>query len=322
MSIKVKLSKPVGFIQKFADSIGAKVEGGYVAIPPEKGKGYIRGLLLGNSIGVMIRDYELYEDLYAIRNLNTNSPERILMNFTNVFPSKVLNTKSSNVIQNLPFVQIGRGKFKYENYYPSHTLNHSILMAIETENLKALIGPQIENTILSSIVKSEQPLLFEELISPQIQRVALELIENEIPEELSQFYYRLKAEEMICLLFTELLKRKNTGVSALNELDVQKIYEIRDNILSSLESPPNLKLLAQSVGFSESKLKRLFKQIFGNSVYDYYQVFRMKEAGRLLKEKRLTVSEVGYEMGFSNLSHFSRVFEKHMGLKPKKYSMT
>jgi AraC-like DNA-binding protein len=47
---------------------------------------------------------------------------------------------------------------------------------------------------------------------------------------------------------------------------------------------------------------------------------RMQEAARLLKEKRLTVSEVGYRLGFTNLSHFSRVFEEHIGMKPKKYS--
>jgi AraC-like DNA-binding protein len=46
----------------------------------------------------------------------------------------------------------------------------------------------------------------------------------------------------------------------------------------------------------------------------------MQEAARLLNEKRLTVSEVGYQLGFTNLSHFSRVFEQHIGMKPKKYS--
>jgi AraC-like DNA-binding protein len=48
----------------------------------------------------------------------------------------------------------------------------------------------------------------------------------------------------------------------------------------------------------------------------------MQEAARLLKDKRLTVSEVGYQLGFTNLSHFTRVFEQHTGMKPKKYSAT
>jgi AraC-like DNA-binding protein len=73
---------------------------------------------------------------------------------------------------------------------------------------------------------------------------------------------------------------------------------------------------------SVSKIKRLFKQIFGTSIFNYYQNFRMQEAARLLREKKLTVSEVGYQMGFTNLSHFSKVFEEHIGMKPKKYSLS
>jgi len=71
---------------------------------------------------------------------------------------------------------------------------------------------------------------------------------------------------------------------------------------------------------SPSKLKRLFKQIFGNSIFSYYQEFRIQEAARLLKEEKLSVSDAGYRLGFTNLSHFSRVFEEHIGIKPKQYS--
>jgi len=41
----------------------------------------------------------------------------------------------------------------------------------------------------------------------------------------------------------------------------------------------------------------------------------MQKAAQLLKENRLTVSEVGYQLVFNNLGHFSRVFEQHMGIK-------
>ena len=71
---------------------------------------------------------------------------------------------------------------------------------------------------------------------------------------------------------------------------------------------------------SPTKLKRLFKQIFGNNIFSYYQEFRMKEGARLLKEEKLSVSDVGYQLGFINLSHFSRVFNEHIGMKPKQYS--
>jgi AraC-like DNA-binding protein len=46
----------------------------------------------------------------------------------------------------------------------------------------------------------------------------------------------------------------------------------------------------------------------------------MEEAAFLLRQAKHTVSETGYELGFSNLSHFSRLFEKHYGITPKKFS--
>jgi AraC-like DNA-binding protein len=63
----------------------------------------------------------------------------------------------------------------------------------------------------------------------------------------------------------------------------------------------------------------LFTQSFGMGIYEYFQFIRMKEAGRQLKETNKNVPEVGYDLGFSHLSHFSREFEKYIGMKPKKY---
>ncbi|SIS11235.1 AraC-type DNA-binding protein [Mucilaginibacter lappiensis] len=107
----------------------------------------------------------------------------------------------------------------------------------------------------------------------------------------------------------------------LNAADVKKLYEVKDKFLSNIDTPPIFAEFVKLSGMSESKLKRLFKQIFGNSIYSYYQSFRMKEAAYLIKEECLSVSEVGYRLGFSNLSHFSRLFETHIGVKPKKYSL-
>ncbi|UOQ68867.1 helix-turn-helix domain-containing protein [Hymenobacter volaticus] len=64
-------------------------------------------------------------------------------------------------------------------------------------------------------------------------------------------------------------------------------------------------------------MRQLFQQVFGASLYNYFQAARMEEAKRQLAY--LSVSEVGYKLGFTNLSHFARLFAKHHGLTPKKY---
>ena len=91
-------------------------------------------------------------------------------------------------------------------------------------------------------------------------------------------------------------------------------------MLRHLDTPPVIQELAVRAGMSPTKLKRLFSQIFGSSIFSYYQGFRIKEAARLLKEEKLPVAVAGYKVGFTNLSHFARVFEQHMGVKPKQYS--
>jgi len=319
--LEITLKESTGFLKLFADLIGSKVEKGVVKIPAGQGKGYIQGFLLSPSLSMMIRNYEFNHDLLSRRLANPGSNERIILSFNNVFKNKHDIAEPSS-IKELPSVQMSRGNIDLERVYPGKTKFRSILIAIDALYLKTLLGPGEENAILKNLTMSSQPLLFEELISPRIQKVAAEIIEGAVPEVLQNFYCRIKAEEMICLLFAELYKRENAPVHSLNENDVRKIYQIRDKILAQLETPPVLNDLAAAAGMSASKLKRLFKQIFGSSFFNYYQSFRMKEAARLLKENKLTVSQVGYQLGFSNLSHFSRIFEEHIGMKPKKYSIS
>jgi len=71
---------------------------------------------------------------------------------------------------------------------------------------------------------------------------------------------------------------------------------------------------------SESKMKKLFKQIFGKSIYTYYQHFRMMEATYVIREKSFSIAQAGHHVGFPSLSHFTKVFEEHIGSKPKKYA--
>jgi AraC-like DNA-binding protein len=139
---------------------------------------------------------------------------------------------------------------------------------------------------------------------------------------LNNFYVQIKVQELMYLLFSKLSLRENTTFRNINSNDAEKLLVIRNEILRDLSTPPVLSELAMIASMSETKLKQLFKQTFGGTIYNYYQKARMEEAAFLLKQAKHSVSEVGYELGFSNLSHFSRLFEKQYGITPKKFSYT
>jgi AraC family transcriptional regulator len=101
-----------------------------------------------------------------------------------------------------------------------------------------------------------------------------------------------------------------------NDEDRQKIIKAREILLNNLGEPVTIKALSRKVGINECYLKKGFRELFGITIFEFYQSQRMEHAKYLLYEKGLTVTEVSMLLGYSSISHFSTAFKKHTGLKP------
>jgi AraC family transcriptional regulator len=101
-----------------------------------------------------------------------------------------------------------------------------------------------------------------------------------------------------------------------NELDREKIVKAREVLIQHIGEPITIKELSRKVAINECYLKKGFKEMFGSTIFDFYQSQRMEHAKYLLYEKGLSVTEVSMLLGYSSISHFSTAFKKHTGLKP------
>lgn len=101
-----------------------------------------------------------------------------------------------------------------------------------------------------------------------------------------------------------------------NEADREKIVRAREVLLQHIGEPLTIKELSRKVAINECYLKKGFKEMFGTTIFDFYQSQRMEHARYLLYEKGLSVTEVSIMLGYSSISHFSTAFKKHTGLKP------
>ena len=101
-----------------------------------------------------------------------------------------------------------------------------------------------------------------------------------------------------------------------NEADREKIVQAREVLLRHIGEPLTIKELSRKVAINECYLKKGFKEMFGTTIFDFYQGQRMEHARYLLYEKGLSVTEVSVMLGYSSISHFSTAFKKHTGLKP------
>lgn len=287
-------------LQKLADLLGTQVNHGRLSIPEQFGTGYCAGYVFNEHLRMVVFNYELKEDL-VLDNPETDIDKKVIL-FKFRQPAALITTSSMYA----------------HKVIPVHSNMGVINVEVEASYLRGLLSMQSE--VVRKLLENVEPLLFEQLLHPVLQQVMDEVMTAQVDPAFELFFLRIKAEELLCRLLMELEKRDEERVYALNGEDLKAVYAIKEQLLTRLDVPPVIGELAANVNMSPTKLKRLFKQVFGDSIFSYYQGFRMKEAARLLKEERLPVSDVGYRMGFSNLSHFSRVFEEHMGMKPKRFS--
>jgi AraC-like DNA-binding protein len=80
--------------------------------------------------------------------------------------------------------------------------------------------------------------------------------------------------------------------------------------------PPTIKELAREAAMSESKLKKIFKTVYGLPPYEYYQRQRMEKARLMLLSGNYSVKDIGYTLGYANLSNFTLAFKKVFGKVP------
>ena len=91
---------------------------------------------------------------------------------------------------------------------------------------------------------------------------------------------------------------------------------IEENISNSDLS---VNFLAEQLGISRSGLFAKIKTLADITPNEMIQVIRLKRAASLLREGKYLVSEVGYMVGFSNPSYFTKCFQKQFGIKPGDY---
>lgn len=265
---------------------------------------------------IMVRSL-IAEESFSFRRKPIGVVEKgLLISFQNMFNTE--ETASERTRTNQPYVHLIPTHLESEVFFPKDVHIQQITILVELEYLKRFIGKDQEE--LDYLLDVEKTFWIEEFMSPEMTALVNELANLSPDSLLSQAYYRLKALELIYLLFRNLLNREKTMHHDLSNAEIDAVYVVRNALEASLEKPVSNEELVKLSGMNELKLRKIFKQVFGKGIYEYYNHLRMQEAARLLKQKQLSVSEVGYRLGFSNLSYFGRLFEKHYGLKPKKWS--
>ena len=97
------------------------------------------------------------------------------------------------------------------------------------------------------------------------------------------------------------------------------IRQAQEFIHDNLEKKLSLDKIAQQACLSPFHFLRVFKKFTGITLHQYIISLRVEKSKHLLQKKGVKIGDIYYKTGFQDHTHFTKVFKKLTGLKPKSY---
>jgi len=158
--------------------------------------------------------------------------------------------------------------------------------------MRAAVDAGVVLTDLSAVLKKVTTILSQETQYDEVCLLTSEVMEN-----------------IISILYQNRFKKQS------NEHLMKAINFIKKNY----ESEISLDMVAKNVFVSGYYLSHLFRDEMNMTFSDYVNKVRMEAAVKLMKERRLSISDIAIKTGFKEAGYFSKIFKKYHGISPKKY---
>lgn len=216
-------------------------------------------------------------------------------------------------------IAINTSNFGHKFFVPANAIVRVFTVTVPREWLQNLIDTDTD-AFIQQLLASPDPVFIYEIMPFSIQQAFEEILQNELNTFIDKMTFQEQLSRMIRLLFVQMgQSRQSPTKHKLKSPDIEALIRTEKLLLANLKQAPTIRELASEAAMSETKYKTAFKQLYGRSVYDYYVHYCMETARRWLTENRLSVTAVAQELGYSNISYFSRAFKKHFGQYPSKY---
>ena len=131
--------------------------------------------------------------------------------------------------------------------------------------------------------------------------------------------------ELLCILqdmawSTEYEMLNADGYSfEIANADSERVNIIYEHVRTNFQRPIPLKEIANEVSMTVPAFCRYFKRLTGKTFTRFVNEFRIVHACKLLSEMPSSITDICFESGFNNFSHFNRLFKEMIGKNPSDY---
>lgn len=323
--MKIKFSaikEPENWLKMIAEQLGKAVINGELAIPSKYGEGIFKEFYPTKWLTISYLHFRMNEPVEMERLSIEDSSYLPIMFYMDKASKQILNGDVKDIgLHTSDGIFMPSCEIESKWVLPADRWITNFTLTFEKTWLIEQLG---KNNYICDLLSSQKSFYLFESFTPSIleQIQAIEQLVNST-ESIKKLYLYGEAMKLLALFIEAVNKRpENKSVYGIHAADVNNIFKVRKILMDNLSDPPHISDLAKVAGMSPTKLQKCFKQIFGKNIIQYALEQKMELSKQMLESKEYSVSEVGYRLGYSNLSHFSKAFFKHFSITPKAFQVS
>jgi len=309
IKIEYNLTSYEDLLRHIARILQLKVNGDTIVFAADIATGNVRLIRLPNGLEMLVYDYTPVQDILFHRKKTTK--EFFAFRFDEITGSKEA-SKSS--------VFFGNTTHEWYHLAAANVHQKNINIILSRDWLQKLLGREEHGDTILNFISLKTPMYHYELLDIEYRRLINEMTDIAINKDLETFIVQNRVMVMMERFFTRLYKKisdVNTNIK-ISADEIVRLKLVEQSLVSDYSGlPPNINQLSRIAAMSPSKLKDLFKKMFGLPVYQYYQKNRMNRAKAMLLSKKYSVQQVCNELGYNTVNDFSKTFVKTFDQLPE-----
>ncbi len=307
-------------LQLLKTKFGGEVVGNRFVYDGKKASGFQQYVYVPHDIHIVISDYYTHEKMLVTK---VATEEKIYTFRAGIIENsgfKITLAGESYVEDDSLSAHIGlfNSNNAVEFSFEPNTRVQGVTMNISLDLINHYFAGLNINVFLQELVEAgvNQMVVLDKIG----RRTILEMINKSIYDENYNLFIRTRMLELIDYYFEQLLKIKKF-VRLLNTKQwreqVENFKRLEMDILKDLSVKiPKIEQAAKRLYVSTTKFKMLFKDIYGDSYYEYYNTTRLKLAKLELIKGERSIKEISAMFGYNSTSQFSNAFKNYFNFSP------
>jgi AraC-like DNA-binding protein len=158
-----------------------------------------------------------------------------------------------------------------------------------------------------------QPRFSTAIFAPGPQNLAMQASIRQVARS------REALEDVVVALLVDAFGLEQAPAGRSSEQEARRVLDVVRCLESHFDEPHQLSDLAEAAGVSRFHFLRQFRRLVGTSPTQFLIGLRLRAAAERLEEGDAPVTEIAFDVGFNDISHFNQLFRRAYRMPPSRW---